>query len=511
MTYRELLRGNADFRWLWLGQVVSEVGDWLNNIAVLALTIELAGPGREGLAVAVYAIARHLPLLVFGPIAGVAVDRFDRRRLMIASDVARAVLSLGFLAAAALTSVGVLYLVVASLFCVAAFFNAARRATIPNLARGTEELLGANSLSASTTAATIAVGSALGGVAATALGRETLFVINALTFLASAELIRRVSRRAAGGHASRQLTPRGVVRPAPGAEEGSARAGPEAAVAAVRVGGAEVEGVKVESPVPTAVHSPAVAVAVAGGGRAPFGTVRSAVVKVAIEFREGLRYVRRDAVLAACFVVAAGWGLGNGAARALYSIFGARLGAEAVAGWEGAWRPLVERPTDFGISVLFVAMGVGGVLGAPLARRFNSAGGAGLGSRMGRSLVLDGCGLAVFSLAPGLWTASLVLIAREMNFAIWWTAQQTIMMRRTEDRYAGRVFASFETLTTLTMVGAMFASGASADRVGIRLVAGVGGLIIVASGLLWFVLRPGGRAAERLGPEAREGAGLADD
>jgi len=126
-------------------------------------------------------------------------------------------------------------------------------------------------------------------------------------------------------------------------------------------------------------------------------------------------------------------------------------------------------------------------------------------------MILDGCGLALFSLMPNLWTASLVLIAREVNFAIWWTAQQTIMMRRTEDRYAGRVFASFETLTTLTMVGAMFASGASADRVGIRLVAGVGGLIIVASGLLWFVLRPGGRAAERLGPEAREGAGLADD
>jgi hypothetical protein len=119
----------------------------------------------------------------------------------------------------------------------------------------------------------------------------------------------------------------------------------------------------------------------------------------------------------------------------------------------------------------------------------------GLGTRMGRSLVLDGCGLALFSLAPGLWTAAAVLILRELNFAIWWTAQQTILMGRTEDRYAGRVFASFETLTTLTMVGSMFASGASADRVGIRLVAGVGGLFVVLSGVLWFILRPTAEAS----------------
>jgi MFS family permease len=475
VTYRELLRGNADFRRLWLGQVVSEVGDWLNNIAILALTIELAGPGSEGLAIAVYAIARHLPLFLFGPVAGVVVDRADRRRLMIASDVSRAVLALGFLLASHYGSIALVYLVGAALFSVSAFFNAARRATIPNLARGTEELLGANALSASTTAATIAVGSALGGVAATALGRETLFVINALTYLASAELIRRIGWRAVGG--SRQ-----GWRDATRAEAGTRAAADETTGAARGLAAPNRR-----------------------GGRWSFGLLRAAARKVSDDFTEGLRYVRRDAVLAACFVVAAGWGLGNGAARALYSIFGARLGSEAVAGWEGAWRPLVERPMDFGISVLFVAMGVGGVLGAPLARRFNTAGGAGLGARMGRSLALDGFGLALFSLTPGLWTAAVVLVLREMNFAIWWTAQQTIMMRRTEDRYAGRVFASFETLTTLTMVGAIFASGATADRVGIRVVAGVGGLVIVLSGLLWFVLRPEGREPGRLSPLAREG------
>jgi hypothetical protein len=85
--------------------------------------------------------------------------------------------------------------------------------------------------------------------------------------------------------------------------------------------------------------------------------------------------------------------------------------------------------------------------------------------------------------------AAFVLIAREMNFAIWWTAQQTLVMRRTDDRFAGRVFASFETLTTLTMVGSILVSGEVADRLGIRPVAAVGGTVVILSGLLWFILR----------------------
>jgi len=429
VTYRELLAGNADFRRLWSGQVVSEIGDWLNNIAVLALALELAGPERQGRAVAVYAIARHLPLFVFGPVAGVIVDRTDRRRVMIAADCARAVLALGFLVAHAYSSLPVIYAVGASLFSASAFFNAAKRATIPNLCRGADEMLAANSLSASTTAATIAVGSACGGLVATFFGRDIVFVLNAATFLASALIIRRMVWRR-----------------------------------------------------PTAVEDEKVLAGVGEAGRAGVAAYASRSLRLAVtEFREGLRYVRGDGVLAAVFVVAACWGLGNGAARALYSIFGARLGEGAASGW-------LARPKDFGISVLFVAMGLGGVLGAPLARRFNSSAES-LGARMGRSLCADGCALFVFSLTPGLWWAAPVLILREMNFAVWWTAQQTILMRRTRDAYAGRVFATHETITTLTMVGSIYLAGAAADRFGIRVVAAAGGSIIALSGLLWFALR----------------------
>ncbi len=422
----------------------------MNNIAVLALAIQAAGAGREGLAIAIYAIARHLPLFVFGPLAGVVVDRTDRRRVMIAADVLRAILALGFLLANMMPALPVVYIAGASLFAVSAFFNAAKRAMIPNLVHGAEELLLANSLSSSTAAATIAVGSALGGIAATFLGRNFVFVLNAATFLLSAILIRRIGREKVGSE-------QWAVSRSDGREDEST----------------ETESLKFAA-------SPNIEFKQTASRKLP--TASFLLRRSLADFREGLGYVRRSHLLSAIFIVAAGWGLGNGSARALYSIFGARLGESTVAG-------LISRPTDFGISVLFVAMGLGGVLGAPLARRFNAGSQETLEARMGRSLFFDGCGLALFSLMPTLWGAAVVLIAREINFAIWWTAQQTIMMSRTDNRYAGRVFATYETLTTLMMVGSMLASGVAADKFGIKPVAASGGIVVALSGLLWFILR----------------------
>jgi MFS family permease len=414
---------------LWIGQVISEIGDWLNNIAVLALTIELADVGHEGRAIAVYAIARHLPLFLFGPIAGVVVDRVNRQRVMIVADFARAFFALGFLLANVMRALPAIYFVGAALFSISAFFNAAKRASIPNIAHNGEELLSANSLSAATTATTIAVGSALGGIIATFTGRNFVFVLNALTFLASANMIWRIRGRLQQRDCDART------------QEDDRR------------------------------------VALNFVGRAA-----QALRQAAHDFREGLRYVKNDFVLAAIFIVAAGWGLGNGAARALYSLFGARLGQEAATG-------LVARPMDLGISGLFVAMGFGGMIGGPIARRFNQAAGDRLGTRMGRSLLFDGSCLAVFAFVPTLLGASLVLIVREINFAIWWTAQQTIIMGQTEDRFSGRVFASFETLTTLMMVASMLISGVAADTYGIKLIAATGGIIIACSGLIWFILK----------------------
>src|SRR5689334_24057723 len=79
---------------LWLGQVVSQLGDWFDTIALYTLLLNLTGSGR---AIGLLLVARFLPSFVVGTLAGVVVDRFNRRVIMIVSDVALALVVLGFL------------------------------------------------------------------------------------------------------------------------------------------------------------------------------------------------------------------------------------------------------------------------------------------------------------------------------------------------------------------------------------------------------------------------------
>src|SRR5688572_31083866 len=84
--YIELLRKNRQFRMLWLGQVVSQMGDWFDTIAVYTLALQLTGSSRS---VALIMVARFLPSVIMGPLSGVVADRFSRRSIMIASDIMR--------------------------------------------------------------------------------------------------------------------------------------------------------------------------------------------------------------------------------------------------------------------------------------------------------------------------------------------------------------------------------------------------------------------------------------
>src|SRR5438552_18059005 len=92
--YVALLRTNRNFRLLYIGQAISQLGDWFNAVAVFALLLDLTGSAT---AVAWMMIVQFLPMAVVGPIAGVIVDRVDRRRLMIVTDVLRGCLILALL------------------------------------------------------------------------------------------------------------------------------------------------------------------------------------------------------------------------------------------------------------------------------------------------------------------------------------------------------------------------------------------------------------------------------
>src|SRR5258707_13433358 len=92
--FGRLLRDNRNYRFTWTGQIVSEVGDHFNNIAVFALVLANTG---SGLVVAGVLIARAIPAVLAGPVAGVLLDRWDRKRLMIVSDLVRALVALCFI------------------------------------------------------------------------------------------------------------------------------------------------------------------------------------------------------------------------------------------------------------------------------------------------------------------------------------------------------------------------------------------------------------------------------
>src|SRR5690606_28492154 len=93
MKVVELLGTNRNYRNTWFGQIVSEVGDHFNSVAVFSLAVNHE---QSGLAVAGVLISRAIPMLFMGPLAGVSLDRFDRKKLMIGSDLVRFIIALLF-------------------------------------------------------------------------------------------------------------------------------------------------------------------------------------------------------------------------------------------------------------------------------------------------------------------------------------------------------------------------------------------------------------------------------
>ncbi len=181
----DLLRRNRNYRHTWLGQVVSEIGDYFNNIAVFSLVIQTTG---SGLAVSGVMLARAIPAMLAGPVAGVLLDRMDRKRVMIASDLVRAVVALGFLLCMDGRRTWLLYVLSALLMFASPFFSAGRAAILPTIA-GKDDLHTANSLTQTTEWATLTLGTMLAGYSAAKFGFQWAFVLNSLSFVFSAILI----------------------------------------------------------------------------------------------------------------------------------------------------------------------------------------------------------------------------------------------------------------------------------------------------------------------------------
>lgn len=188
-SYITLLRDNPNYRSLWLGAVISHLGDWFNLIASASLIATLTDSGA---AISYLFLSRFLPLFFFSPFAGVIADRFDRRRILILTDLLRALTVLGFLLVRDPQHVWVFYLLTVTQFALSAIFNPARTSIIANIV-DEEDLVTANALDSFTWSTMLAIGSLLGGLAAAALGIAAAFIIDAFTFIVAAWIISHVA------------------------------------------------------------------------------------------------------------------------------------------------------------------------------------------------------------------------------------------------------------------------------------------------------------------------------
>src|SRR5436190_15195543 len=188
VTYGELLRANRGFRLLWLGQVVSQMDDWFDTIAVYTIALRLTGSSRS---VALIMVARFLPSVIMGPLSGVIADRFSRRSIMITADLLRAVVVLGFLLVRRPDQMWLVYVLTVLQLAFSAFFEPAKTAAIPSIVSD-RELLAANAIASVTWSVMLTLGAAIGGFVAGWFGTNAAFVLDSVSFVASALLIASV-------------------------------------------------------------------------------------------------------------------------------------------------------------------------------------------------------------------------------------------------------------------------------------------------------------------------------
>ncbi len=180
-AYRDVVRDPRYFR-LWLGGLVSSFGDTLHYVALVVLVFRLTG---QGVAVAGLVVAEIVPILILGPVAGVIIDRFDRKAVLVGADLFRAVLVLSLIWPQGLWHA---YFVAAGLAAGNTFFNPTLQAVLPAITTD-QQRLAANSVAWSTGRLVQIIAAAVAGGLIGFIGTGPAFAVNATSFAISAALI----------------------------------------------------------------------------------------------------------------------------------------------------------------------------------------------------------------------------------------------------------------------------------------------------------------------------------
>lgn len=422
-TFKELLQGNINFRRLWFGQVISELGTWFSFIAELGLVQFYSGSPwmTTGLLV-----SRLLPVLIFAPVAGVAVDRLDRRRILIATDVIRALVAVGFLSVGFGAPVWVAIICSGLVSSASTFFEAAKNASIANMV-SRQEMLTANVLMFSTRFLQLTLGAALGGLTAAKFGYSTAFIINALSFIASAAFIWPI--------------PAAMMRQKNASDAESS-----------------AESIELQ--------------------RQEEQTVARPANRFWTDVRGGLLFLWATPFVRGIVLVNVAWALGGGMNNLVFD----RIARHEFAGGGG------DRG-DGSLAILLTAAGAGLFIGMALARRAGAW--ASEEKRAGRfigwSLLIHGLFFAAAGLMPSLLLFSVCIAISRLILGAEFGVQETLMMRTLPDEYRGRVFTTDRALELSTMMFSTLVAGSLLNWFSPRTMIIVSGLLSASPGFVWLL------------------------
>lgn len=187
--YLELLRRRPAYRAIWMGSVVSLAGDWFTLIALYSLLQAYTGRSES---IGLMLLARFVPPGVFSALAGVVADRVHRQKVMVACDVLRALIVLGFLVVHDASGVWLVYALTFAQLTLSSFFDPAEQAAIASVVEP-HEVVTANTLQGATWSAMLGFGALAGGTVTALVGRDASFVIDAASYALSALFISRAA------------------------------------------------------------------------------------------------------------------------------------------------------------------------------------------------------------------------------------------------------------------------------------------------------------------------------
>ena len=422
-----------NFALLWFSGLISFAGDWALIIALPVFVYDMTG---SALATGAMFIAQTLPRLLFSPLAGVFVDRWDRRRTLVAANLAQAALLPLLLLVQSPSQLWVLYLVAFVQTAVSLFVQPAESALVPHLV-GEERLLAANSLLAFNWELTRLIAPPIGGLLMGLLGITSVVLFDSVSFLIAGMLLALIKASA---------TPAGTLA---NSSADSQFAAPDSAKQGAQ---------------------PASIFAV-----------------VWRDLAAGLRFARRDRLISALFIIGATAITSDGIGNVLgFPWLKATLHGGAL---ERGW--LASAQAIGGV--------IGGLLIGRVSRRVGpvalmTASGVVLGIA---SLTL--VNITALPLAPALYMplALALKVAQGAPIIGLFVSLETLLQQAVPDRYRGRIFGAYGAACALAMLLGQIAASLLGDQLGVVLVMDGVGATFLAAGVLSLVLLRGDRIAQR--------------